>query len=182
MASIVEQIIAQVFGDPSLTAVTKAVGRRETETNAGPNRIVAVPLGAPVIRQPDRPGDPKDPARGRILLVREFSIEWHCHGANSEGAVDFTAAEDLYLLTLIAVRQALHNSVRFGDERWEDQQEGADSFERFGTVIKFTSEVHIPVYESRPVSGRITTLTATPQIVTTLTEGTESITINQGTP
>lgn len=183
MASIVEQIINAVFADPLLAGVVTATGRRETETNAAANRIVAVPLGAPEIVQPDRPGDAKDPDRGRILLVRRFQIDWYCHGApDVEGAADFTNAENLFLKTIVAARNVLHNSVRFSDEKWDDQQEGNDSLERFGTLIIFRSTVQIPIYESRAASGQIVNLTATPQIATTLTELDQTVTIDQGTP
>lgn len=179
--SIPEQIVAQVFSLLPVGTQT-AVGERERETHAKPPRVVAVLRGAPVIRQPDRTGDPKFTDQGRILLVREFDILWQCHGVPaSEGAVDFSVAETLYLNTIRAVRQITHNAARFSDERWIDQEEGQDSFERFGTVIEFTSMVQIPIYEPR---STLVPLTAVPKIATTMKlpdDGSgETVTINEG--
>lgn len=166
-SSIPEQLISQVFsllGDD----VTTAIGRRETAVHAGPNRVVAVPLGAPSIVMASRPGDLLYVDQGRMLLERHFNIEWYCHGYRDENAdtQDFARAEALYLATLLACRQSFHHSVEFSDETWEDQQEGADGFERFGSLIRFMSTIKIPFYEPR---GGIVTLTATPPIVTTFT-------------
>jgi hypothetical protein len=179
VASVPEQLIAQVAADTALVGVTVDVGRRATSKFAAPPRVVAIPLGAPVLRQPDRPGDAGYSDVGRILLVREFRILWECHGApaSAESPVDFTAAENLYLNVLRACRNVMHNSVEFGEEDWRDQQEGEDGFERFGNLISFVSTVYLPVYEAR---GPIVPLTATPPIVTTVTELDQSQTINQG--
>lgn len=163
--SVPEQIIDQIFA--LLPAeITKAVGRRETETNAKPHRVVAVPLGGP-IEEPDRPGDKKYTDAGRILFVRYFQIDWYCHGVrDGSDALDFARAEDVYLTVIEAVRQVCHHAVRFSDERWEEQEEGRDSFMRFGSVIRFTSTIQIPIYERR---GGLRLLTADPPIVTTAT-------------
>ena len=175
--------MAQVFADTTLAGIQTAVGRREEEAiDAKPNRIVAVPLGAPVIRTPNRAGDNglNDPTvGGRILLVREFVFEVICSGVPaSEGPPDYTQAETNYLLMLVAARQALHNSVRFRDEEWIDQQKDADSFARWGSAIRFFMEVHLPVYERR--AGSLVTLPATAGIATAITEGTETVNITQG--
>lgn len=166
-SSIPEQIIATVFASPLLAGVTTAVGRRALEANTKSNRVVAVPLGAPEIALPDRHGDARYSDKGRILLVRKFDVEWHCHAARSSSdTADFAAAEALYLKAIVAVRQATHHSVVFSDERWIDQEENADSFERFGSAISFKSTIAIPIYEDR---GVVVTLTATPKIDTTFT-------------
>lgn len=193
MASIPEQLIAQVYADPDLLALATgglAVGRRETSVHAAPMRVVAIPLGAPVIDPPDRHGDgasrPYDPAgprytdQGRILLLRRFRIDWECHGAPmvQGNDPDFGPAEELYIFTIRAARDAFHNSVRFENEEWIDQQEDADGFERFGTVIKFTSTIDIPVYElrSKSVLAQVTSIQTTLKLPPT--DG-ETVVINE---
>lgn len=182
MPSIPEQLINEVFAELPNGTLT-AIGRRESATNAGSNRVVAIPLGSNVIDPPDQPGFAGYSDQGRCLLLRRFQIEWQCHGVPDtlDGPPDFTNAETLFLATLIAVRQLFHNSVRFGQEIWLDQQEDADSFERFGTVIKFVSTIDIRVYEPLPT---IVTLTANPKIVTTvqLNDDPATVIINQGIP
>jgi hypothetical protein len=122
-------------------------------------------LGAPQITLPQRPGDQRFTDAGRSLLERRFVIEWHCHAASPDPRVsDFGAAETLYLKTLKAVRKISHNDVEFDDERWIDQEEGADGFVQHGHVISFRSTIVLPVRADRSV---ITTLTATPPIDTT---------------
>lgn len=165
--SIVEQVIDTVFA--KLPAqVVKVVGRRELEAHAKSYRVVAIPLGAPEVSQPNmRAGDPRAPNYGRALLMRWFNIEWVCHGARGVGDTnDFAAAEALYLDTIQAVRFACHNAVTFANERWIDQEPEADGYERFGSVISFISTIQIPIYEER---SRIVSLTADPKIVTTAT-------------
>lgn len=150
--SVIEQIIAVVFADTALNAITgftHAVGRREAGVHAKPPRVVAIPTGAPVIDQPDRPGDAKYSDQGRILLIRRFRIEWECHGAPATDVVDFAPAENLFLATIRAVRKATHHSVVFENEEWKDQEEGGDGFDKHGSLIKFVSTINIPIYEPR---------------------------------
>lgn len=174
-----EQFIDLVFARmrTSIGDFDCATGRRETGVNAGPRRVVAIPLGAPAIEMTDRIGDPKTATlEGRIILLRRFQIDFECHDVNEDGG--FSAAEELYLETLRAARAEGHQSVEFSNEVWEDQQEGADSHMRFGTVIKFTCVVSFPVYERR---GALVSLTADPPIVTTvqLNEDPATVIINQ---
>lgn len=165
-SSIPEQIIAQVFAHPLLTGVITAVGRNAKEAHAKANRVVAVPLGSPSIDLPDRHGDAMYSDKGRILLVRKFEIEWTCHGVRAVAdTADFAQAELLFLNTIIAVRSVTHHSVVFSGEEWEDQKEGAEGFDKFGSVITFTSTIAIPIHEER---GVVVTLTATPKIDTTV--------------
>jgi hypothetical protein len=49
-------------------------------------------------------------------------------------------------------------------------------------MIKFRTEIHLPIYEPRAVTGTIVQLTANPKIVTTLTEFDQTEVISQGTP
>jgi len=172
--SVAEQLIALVFAKlPEGTAT--GVGRRALDEHGSPPRVVAIPLGAPVIRQPDRIGEIPDAGYGRILLVREFAIEWHCHGAPFDEIttpVDFVQAEDLYLDTMRAVRNITHHNTVFSDERWHDQEEGNDSHERQGTKISFMSTINLPVYAEL---GRRVRLTATPPIDTTVKLNDEEI-------
>ncbi len=163
--SDIEQVIDMVFALLP-NGVATATGERETQVYAKPPRVVAVPRGAPEIVEPDRHGDARYSDKGRILYRRWFNIEWFCHGADAEGITAFGAAEALFKTTLKAIREIAHNSVRFSDELWEDQQTNSDGYERFGTVIRFTSALDIPIYEDRSL---IVTLTATPPIVTTAT-------------
>ncbi len=179
MPSIPEQLIATVFAQLPGGTIT-AVGRREIYRHANKNRVVAIPLGSSVIDMADQPGDALYSDQGRCILLRRFEIEWQCHGAAAdESQTDFTDAEVLYLQTLLAVRETMHNAVLFSGEQWIDQQENNDGYDKWGTVIKFTSTIDIRVYEPR---GTIVTLTATPQIVTTvvLNEDTDdAVVINQ---
>lgn len=178
MPSIPEQLIAQVFEDTSLKTLATgglAVSRRETGVHAGPMRVVAIPLGSPVIDPPDRHGDggshpwdingPRYTDQGRILLVRRFRIDWECHGAPGADLdhADFGDVEELYVYTLRAIRSLFHNAVRFENEEWVDQQEGGDGFERFGSLIRFTSVIDIPVYEPRDISplAQVTSIQST---------------------
>lgn len=179
---VAEQIADQVFTQLALVrTVASAFGRRELEKNAAANRVVAVPLGASVIREPDQPGDKGFTDAGRQLYVREFSVEWHCHGVRNGGdSADFAVAEGIYLDTLRAIRYVAHAAVQFSDEKWQDQQEGADSFERLGSVVSFVSTFGLPIYEAAPTR---VTLTADPKIETTVKlpgDGTgETVTINE---
>lgn len=166
-SSVVEQIIAMVFARAEMDGVTKMVGRRCNDHNAGPNTVVAIPVGAPELSLPNQPGDKKYSDKGRQLLLRWFNVEWWCHGYRGDSdALDFARAEELYIATITAIRQTLHHSVSFANERWFDQEDGNDSYERFGSVIVFTSTIQIPIYEAR---SPIVSLTATPKIATTVT-------------
>lgn len=89
------------------------------------------------------------------MLVREFVIEWWCHGAPSDDSGMFGDAEDIYLEVVRAVRNVCHHSVEFSDERWVDQEDGGDGYERHGTTIVLTTTIAIPIYERR---SRIVTL------------------------
>ncbi len=163
--SVPEQIADLVFA--KLTGIQTAFGRRETEAHAKPPRVVAVPLGAPVIREANRPGDAGYSNQGRILYVREFDIEWYCHARRSgSDTLDFAQAEDLLSRTVKAIRNVCHNSVRFADEDWRDQREGEDGYERDGSLIVVRSTIDLPLYEA--VLERVT-LTADPPIDTTVT-------------
>lgn len=163
--SVPGQIAAAIFA--KLPAGTRAgFGERARYFNEPAPRVVAVPRGATVIDQPDRHGDQGFATAGRILLLRRFVIDFFCHGETTteNGEVDFGPAEDLYIATLKAARNYGHNAVRFADERWLDQEEGADGLIRYGAMIVFTSTWHLPVYAAR---GRRVTLQATPPIDTT---------------
>lgn len=193
MASIPEQLIAQVYADADLLALATgglAVGRRETGVHAGPMRVVAIPAGAPQIDAPDRHGDgasnpwdingPRYTDKGRILLLRRFRIEWECHGAPMAELdhTDFGDAEELYVVTLRAIRGLFHNAVRFENEEWVDQQKDADGYERFGTLITFTSVIDIPVYEPRSVS-RLAPVTSIQSTVKLPPTNGETVIINE---
>jgi hypothetical protein len=161
--------VAQVFAvlttaDPTLLT---GVGRRELYRNAGPHRVVAVLLGAPEWKRPDRVGDARYSDQGRILHRRQFRILWECYDAQAtEGDADFTNAETLMAKVAVAIRNTFHNSVDFGEETWIDQQENQDAYERYGSCITFVSTLDIPLYEPRQTT--ITTLTGSPKIVTTV--------------
>lgn len=166
--AVVEQLADQVFAQLLLVQpdVITAFGRRATEENAAPNRVVCVPIGAPEILGPDRPGDNRYTNFGRILYRRRFNHEWHCHAIRADGDEnDFSQTELLYLDTLRSVRFIAHAGCGFSDERWEEQQEGKDSYERFGSVIIFASTIDVPIYEARSV---LVPLTQTPKIETTV--------------
>jgi len=165
--AIVEQIADQVFTQLATVRsdFTSAFGRRELEKNAGAMRVVCVPIGAPTIMDANRPGDGMFTDVGRILYVRQFEYEWHCHGVRADGDVnDFGSTELLYLDTLRAVRFVGHAPLMFSGERWIDQELGADSLERFGSVIAFNSVIGVPIYEAR---GGTKALTGVPPFVTT---------------
>lgn len=157
--SIPEQIIAEVFGGLDARVQT-AVGDRERYANLPAPRVVAIPRGAPVIDLPDMPGFDRS-VGARRLLLRRFQIDWQCHGEP-----DFSDAEQLYLAVLCLVRRACHHSVVFSNESWVDQQAGDDGFDRYGSVITFTSVIDIPVFDDPSV---LAYLTATPKVVTTAT-------------
>jgi hypothetical protein len=188
--SVSEQLIDTVFA--SLLALDATIncklGRRASEDYSGPHTVVAIPLGAPTIDNVNmKPGgSPWSTTQGRQLMIRHFRIEWRCHdGPTQPGLIpDFTNAEALYLNVLVAIRQAIdpsgtpfHNAVQFEDERWDDQQEGEDSYERNGTLIKFFTVMDLPVYDAAPT---MVPLTANPPIVTTVTQQDQTVTINQG--
>ena len=146
--SIAEQLIDMVFAKLSPNIHMEIGERNKTRFVQAP-AVVAVPLGAPSIPMTTRPGaekviDPQTnkPVMIRRLLLRQFNIEWHCHGAP-----DFVDAEDLYLDVLRVVRSCFHDSVQFSNEIWIDQQDLADGFERYGSVIAFTSTIDSPVWE-----------------------------------
>jgi hypothetical protein len=149
-----EQLIDQVFvalRDFRGSVDTKtAIGRRETAGHHQPPSVIAVPLGAPVIRQPNRPGDARYTDVGRQLLVREFQIEFWCHGVpDKDGVGLFGEAEQLLEDTIAAVRNVAHHSVEFSDETWVDQQDGGDGFQRSGSTITFLATIQIPLYARR---------------------------------
>jgi hypothetical protein len=171
--SVAEQLIDQVFA--ALPVGTKtATGRVETAGHHEPPSVIAVPLGAPEIRQPDRPGDARYTDVGRQLWVRMFRIEWWCHNAPVEGSPGkFGEAEELYLDLLRAIRNVAHHSLEISDERCISQEEGGDGYENHGTTIVVTSTIGIAVYASRPA---FVTLQATPKAVTTFTLNEEEIT------
>lgn len=184
MASIPEQIINAGFAAlPG--GVSHSTGRRETEGYQAPPYVVAVPLGAPEISPPDRVGAARysdgsgNEYASRILLVRKFRIEWQCFGAPTDpaGDPDFTDAENLYLSMLVILRNLYHDAIAFSGEEWVDQQDGADSHERYGTSIKFFSIVSLPVYDT---TSYVVALTASPKIVTDVTLGTETVVVNNG--
>lgn len=169
MASIPRALVNAVFAqlttaDPTIKT---AVGRRELFKNEGPHRVVAVLLGAPEWKTPDRIGDSRYNDKGRILMRRQFRILWECYDAqSSETSDDFDAVENLMQSVAVAVRNNFHNSVSFGEETWIDQQENADGYERFGSCITFVSTLDIPVYEPRQTT--VTPLTGSPKVVTTV--------------
>lgn len=164
--SIPEQLADQIFALLPVGTVT-GFGRRKVNEHSKANRVIAVPLGAPAIDQPDIHGDARYTDAGRPLLLRRFDVEWWTHsvraGADTQ---DFGATEALYLNLLRAIRQICHHSVVFTNERWIDQEDGADGLERYGSVIVVTSTIDLPVRELR---GTIVQLTATPKIDTTFT-------------
>lgn len=153
MRSIPEQIIDEVFASLH-PPIEKAIGRRETYANAGAPRVVAIPLGAPVIEQPDRHGAQHFTEHGkkiakRILLLRRFVIDWECHATSrDELTPSFGASERLYLAVLISLRRACHHSVSFSGERWVSQEDNADGFVMYGSTILFTSTIDIPVWDA----------------------------------
>lgn len=180
--SVPERIIEEVFGllndqtagNPYYVAgLTTAVGRRATGEHRGAPAVVAIPLGSQSIDMTNMPGrqsytnpDTNTVEEARRLLHREFNIQWECHGAPPADMVDFGPAERLFLATLRAIRQACHHSVGFSAEEWHDQQEGNDGFVKYGSLIKFTTTIQIPIFDT---PFRIVYLTGTPQIVTTAT-------------
>jgi hypothetical protein len=151
VSSAPEQIIAEVFAGLAST-VSKAVGERERHTHAAPPRVVAIPIGAPVIDNGRQgmspPGTAPSKSKQRHILLRRFQIDWECHGAPSGAADvnDFAIAEALALDVMTLLRSACHPWVRFSGERWIDQQPNADGYERHGSVIAFTSVIDLPVY------------------------------------
>lgn len=187
--SVPEQLIAAIFDallliDPTINCF---LGRRATEDYSAPHSIVAIPLGAPSIDDHGlKPGgSPWGSNGGRQLMIRHFNIEWRCHDgpAAPDLIPDFTNTEALYVATLVALRTALsptgepfHNGIHFSSEEWIDQQEGEDGYERSGTVIKFISTLDLPVYDLPPT---LVSLTATPKILTTVTELDQTVTINE---
>lgn len=141
--SVPEQIIDEVF-DSMQEGVRTAIGRRETAAHAGAPRVVAIPLGASVIDPVDMPGGRlRDGGRERAIALRRLVIEWQCHGKS------FFEAEELYLDVLRSIRSKAHNSVQFSNERWIDQEDGSDGFDKFGTLISFIATFDVPVYEER---------------------------------
>lgn len=178
-SSIPELFIKEVFARLP-DSIHKAIGERERGANNSARSVVAAVRGAQVIRQPDRIGDAKHPDYGRILLLRDFRIDWYCFAAptQNESEPDFAESEDLYQDVLIAIRTSGHHSVEFANEVWTDQQENADGFMRFGSEISFESVVSFPVYEER---GKLVKLTAVPAITTTvqLNNDPATVTINQ---
>ncbi len=187
--SVPEQLIGAIFAALQNLdgTITCEIGRRATEDNEKPHSVVAIPLGASSIDDHGlKPGgSPWGSNGGRQLMIRHFDVEWRCHdGPLVPGRIpDFTNAEALYLATLVAIRTAIsptgepfHNGVHFSGEEWIDQQEGADGYARSGTVIKFISTLDLPVYDAAPT---LVSLTATPKILTTVTELDQTVTINE---
>jgi hypothetical protein len=183
--SVPEQLIGVVFDRLQSidNTISCAIGRRTQEDYAGPNRVVAIPLGAAQIdNQSMKPGGVWGNNGGRQLMIRHFRIEWRCHGTppNPQLIPDFTLAEALYVQTMIQIRLAtdptgtpFHNATQFSEEEWIDQQEGEDSYERAGTVIRFFTTMQLPVYEPQPTLLPITS------IATTVTELDQSVSITQ---
>ena len=185
--SVPEQLISVVFDRLQAVdaTISCAIGRRSSEDYAGTNRVVAIPIGAKSIdNQAMKPGGVwgNTGGSGRQLMIRHFRIEWRCHGtpANPQLIPDFTLAETLYLRTVVQIRLAtdptgtpFHNAVQFGEEEWIDQQEGDDSYERAGTVIRFFTTMQLPVYEPQPTLLPITS------IATTVTELDQTVTFTQ---
>lgn len=158
--AVVEQIADQIFTQLRTVQpdVVTAFGRRALEENARHNRVVCVPLGAPIVSEEFlRPGDRMYTNVGRPLYVRQFQHEWHCHGLRADGDEnDFGATELLYLDTLRAVRFVTHASCQFSEETWTDQQDQADSYERFGSVIVFKSQINVPIWDARSAQKALT--------------------------
>lgn len=184
--SVAEQLIGVVFDrlqaiDSTISCV---LGRRASEDYSGPHRVVAIPLGSPAIdNQTMKPGGaPWGTNGGRQLAIRHFRIEWRCHdGPVAPGLIpDFTNAEALYINTLVQIRLAIdptgtpfHNATQFSEEEWLDQQEGKDSYQRSGTVIRFFTTMDLPVYDPPPTILPITS------IATTVTELDQTVSFTQ---
>ena len=163
--SVAEQLIAAIFAElPAGTAT--AIGRTATAAHHAPPSVIAIPLGASEISQPNRPGDARYTDVGRQLYVRHFRIEWWCHGAPDDESSNglFGDAESIYLALIHAARKHAHYSLEIGDERWIDQEEGGDGLTRHGTTIVVTTTIAIPIYEAR---SKTVTLQSPTQIVTT---------------
>ena len=176
MASVAEQIIANVFADSSMSGVSTDIGEKFFHVHAKTTRVVAAPRGVPSeFRQPDRPGDNNYADAGRILLLRDFLIHWKFWD------VDFGTAEALMLKVVRLLRHQNHHSITFSNETWEDQEENQDGWDKLGTVISLDCYVTLPIYDAVPT--RIT-LTGSPKIATTVklpSDGSgETVTINEG--
>lgn len=149
LKSVPEQLIDQIFAKLPATW-EKRTGRRANAEHLAAPSVVAIPTGAALVDMAERPGARPytDPFSGktvkeRPILMRRFAVEWRCHGAP-----DFVTAENVYLTTLIAARNVLHHEAQYSNEQWIDQQEGDDSFDKWGTVIAFTSTINLPVWDN----------------------------------
>lgn len=145
MRSKPERIIDEVFATLA-PDVDRYIGRRNTERNVAAPSVCAIPTGAPEIVMANLIGEQEftredgTKYRARRLLIRNFVIMWECHGAPH-----FADAESLYEHVIRTMRNTTHYSSSFSGERWIDQQDGADSYYRHGSVIEFQSIVQIPI-------------------------------------
>jgi hypothetical protein len=94
------------------------------------------------IEPADRVGGGKIGAtdRGRILVVRNFTMRHIFWGANIE------QAEQMLHNAIAIWWKVAHASLLFSDEVWIDQQEGEDSWDKLGSMLSLNVQVKVPVY------------------------------------
>lgn len=130
--------------------------RREVELNGAPNRVCFWQTSADIL-PPDMVGGglidipPAPKYRANIRRVRSLNITTELWG------IDEDTTENYLHAMILAWDQATHNAVEFGSETWIDQEEGSDSWDRVGRIVRFDVSVKIPVYDLPNV---LTTVTA----------------------
>lgn len=160
MASVIEEILQAVFDSfPEEGAPSTFVGERHLGEHLAPNTIVAVPLGAQQIDTTNSPGPRQDtddtgPFVARALYTRWFNVRLVFFGE------DFETCETLYLDTLKAIRKLYHNSIRFSNEIWVDQQPEADGYYKAGPVIELTATFEIPIWDRKRYLKTVQSITS----------------------
>lgn len=132
-------------GQPTIRIRT---GRRSLALNTAPPYIVFIPMGGN-INSPDRVGHGVIAAnqRSKIRRIRNFNIECNVWGGDAE------QAEQLTHNAIEVWAKLATNSVQFEAEEWIDQAEGADGWDKRGSLIRFTATFDIPVYsEVKPLT------------------------------
>jgi hypothetical protein len=147
MASSVEDIKTNLvadLADPAITVANVFTSRRDLDKHQAAPKIVVIMMGGPITTT-EKIGHGKVAVdkRAKVVRLRKVSFEFHLHGQDME------QAEDL----LHGVIRVLHNRYltggEFGPESWTDQQEGADSHTRNGSMVMFPYVLTYPVYDTQ---------------------------------
>lgn len=131
------------LADPAITSANVFISRKDLDRNQAAPKIVVVMSGGPITTT-EKIGHGKTASdkRAKIVRLRKVSFLVHLHGQNVE------QAEDL----LHGVIRVFHNRYltggEFGEETWLDQQEGADSHTKHGSMVVFPYTLTYPVYDT----------------------------------